>query len=98
MDVFRRSEDIPTHLDDILAAKPKAVWFQSGIRNDEVAERLAQAGSIVVQDDVDGGPPKIHSSPLVPFYLPAASGPWHNETTDPIQAVSEGFSAGLLQP
>ena len=50
VDVFRRSEDIPPHLDDILAKMPKAVWFQSGIRNDEAAERLARAGIKVVQD------------------------------------------------
>ena len=50
VDVFRRAEDIPAHLEDILAKKPKAVWFQSGIRNDEVAEQLAQAGIKVVQD------------------------------------------------
>lgn len=50
VDVFRRAEDINGHLEDILAAKPKAVWFQSGIRNDAVAEKLAQAGIKVVQD------------------------------------------------
>ncbi|GAB3262080.1 CoA-binding protein [Larkinella harenae] len=49
VNVFRRSEDIPAHVDDILAKKPKAVWFQSGIRNDEVARQLAQAGILVVQ-------------------------------------------------
>ncbi len=49
VDVFRRSEDIPKHLEDILAKRPKAVWFQSGIRNDTVAETLAQAGIQVVQ-------------------------------------------------
>ena len=50
VDVFRRSEDVPQHLDDLLAAKPKAVWLQSGIRNDAVAEQLARAGIQVVQD------------------------------------------------
>jgi predicted CoA-binding protein len=50
LNVFRRSEDIPKHTDDILAVKPKAVWFQLGIRNDEVAEKLAEAGIKVVQD------------------------------------------------
>jgi predicted CoA-binding protein len=50
VDVFRRSHDINGHLDDILAKKPKAVWFQSGIRNDPVAEKLAKAGIQVVQD------------------------------------------------
>ena len=50
VNVFRRSEDIPKHTEEILAKKPKAVWFQLGIRNDEVAEKLARAGIKVVQD------------------------------------------------
>lgn len=50
VDVFRRPADIPAHLDDLIAARPFAVWFQSGIRNDEAAERLAKAGIHVVQD------------------------------------------------
>ena len=50
LNVFRRSEDIPQHKQEILAKRPKAVWFQLGIRNDEVAEELAAAGIKVVQD------------------------------------------------
>ena len=50
VDVFRRPQDIPAHVDDILAKRPKAVWFQSGIRHDAVAEQLARAGIEVVQD------------------------------------------------
>ncbi len=50
VDVFRRAEDIPQHLDDILAKRPRAVWFQQGIRNDAVAKVLAGAGITVVQD------------------------------------------------
>ena len=50
VDVFRRSQDIPPHVDDILAKRPKAVWLQSGIRHDAVAEQLARAGIEVVQD------------------------------------------------
>lgn len=50
VDVFRRAQDIPAHLDDLLAAKPRAVWFQLGIRNDAAAEILARAGIQVVQD------------------------------------------------
>lgn len=50
VDVFRRSADVTLHLDDLLAAKPRAVWLQSGIRNDAVAEALARAGIKVVQD------------------------------------------------
>ena len=49
VDVFRRPGDIDQHVDDILAKKPKAVWFQLGIRNDAAAERLASAGIQVVQ-------------------------------------------------
>ena len=50
VDVFRRPPDINGHVDDILAKKPKAVWFQSGIRNDAAAQTLAKAGIKVVQD------------------------------------------------
>lgn len=50
VNVFRRSHDVPPHVDDILAKKPRSVWMQSGIRNDEAAERLARAGIDVVQD------------------------------------------------
>jgi len=50
VNVFRRSEDVPPHVEDILGKKPKAVWLQSGIRNAVVAETLAKAGIKVVQD------------------------------------------------
>jgi uncharacterized protein len=50
VNVFRRSQDVPGHLDDLLAKRPKAVWMQSGISHPEVAESLAQAGILVVQD------------------------------------------------
>jgi predicted CoA-binding protein len=50
VNVFRRSADIPAHLDDIIAKRPKSVWFQLGIVNDEAAERLAREGIEVVQD------------------------------------------------
>lgn len=50
VDVFRRPQDLAPHLDDILAAKPTAVWLQSGIRNDAFAGQLAREGIFVVQD------------------------------------------------
>ena len=50
VNVFRRSQEVPPHVEDILAKKPKAVWLQSGIRNDAAAETLAKAGIKVVQD------------------------------------------------
>jgi predicted CoA-binding protein len=50
VNVFRRSQDVPPHVEDIVAKMPKAVWLQSGIRNDAAAETLAKAGIKVVQD------------------------------------------------
>ena len=51
VDVFRRPEHLPGHLDDILAMKPhpRVVWFQLGIRNDDAAAKLEAAGITVVQ-------------------------------------------------
>lgn len=50
VNVFRRPIDIPQHVDDIIAKKPRSVWFQLGIRNEDAAEKLARAGIDVVQD------------------------------------------------
>jgi len=50
VDVFRRPADIPAHVEDLKALRPRAVWFQSGIRHDEAARALAAAGILVVQD------------------------------------------------
>lgn len=50
VDVFRLPSALAGHLDDLLAARPKAVWLQSGIRHDGFAEALARAGIAVVQD------------------------------------------------
>ncbi|MBC7843064.1 MAG: CoA-binding protein [Gemmatimonadaceae bacterium] len=50
VEIFRRPADIPQHLDDILAIRPKMVWMQLGIRHEQVAEALARAGIDVVQD------------------------------------------------
>ena len=50
VNVFRRPVDISPHVDDIITKKPKSVWFQLGIRNDQAAEKLARAGIDVVQD------------------------------------------------
>ncbi len=50
VDVFRLPSALPGHLDDLLAAKPRAVWLQTGIRDDAFAVALAEAGMLVVQD------------------------------------------------
>jgi predicted CoA-binding protein len=50
VNVFRRSQDVAAHLQDILEKQPKAVWMQLGIRDDEVAKQLVAAGIDVVMD------------------------------------------------
>lgn len=50
LDVFRKPQDLPPHRDDIIAARPRTVWLQSGIRHDAFAQDLLAAGIDVVQD------------------------------------------------
>lgn len=50
VNVFRRDTDIPKHVDEIIEAKPKSVWMQLGIRNDEAAAQFAREGIQVVQN------------------------------------------------
>ncbi len=50
LDVFRRPQDIPAHVPDILELRPEVVWLQSGITNPEVEEQLAREGIKVVSD------------------------------------------------
>jgi predicted CoA-binding protein len=48
--LFRRPTDVPRHLEEILAHRPRVVWMQLGIRHDAVAEALTRAGIDVIQD------------------------------------------------
>lgn len=52
VDVFRHPRFLPSHVPDFLAMRPapKLVWFQLGIREDQVASQLIAAGIEVVQD------------------------------------------------
>lgn len=50
VNVFRRPQDLAAHVDDLIAARPRAVWMQLGIADAAVAERLARAGIDVVQN------------------------------------------------
>jgi hypothetical protein len=52
IEIFRRPQYLPGHAQEILALpwRPRAVWFQLGIRNDAAAEALARTGIQVVQD------------------------------------------------
>lgn len=50
LNVFRRSQDVSQHVEAILEKKPKSVWLQLGIWNDDAAEAWAKAGIKVVQN------------------------------------------------
>lgn len=52
VDVFRRSESVGDHIADILAMKPrpKVVWMQLGITNEDAARTLEAAGITVIQN------------------------------------------------
>lgn len=50
--LFRRSQDVMPHAEEAvnMQPRPKAAWMQSGIINMEAAEKMAQAGILVVMD------------------------------------------------
>jgi uncharacterized protein len=50
VDVFRRPSALAAHVEDLLSARPRAVWFQLGIRDDAVAKILESHGIEVIQD------------------------------------------------
>lgn len=50
VNVFRKSEDIPFLIDDIMAVNPKCLWIQLGIRNDSAVKPVIDNNIIVVQD------------------------------------------------
>ena len=52
VNIFRRSEAVVDHVDEILAMHPppQSVWMQLGIRNAEATRRLEKEGIHVVQD------------------------------------------------
>ena len=50
VDVFRRSESLPEVVDDVLAARPGALWLQLGCVDEAGARRARDAGLTVVMD------------------------------------------------
>jgi len=50
VNVFRRSEAIPEIIPDVLAVKPKVLWLQTGIYNDEAVQPVIDAGIETIQD------------------------------------------------
>ncbi|MBW1885663.1 MAG: CoA-binding protein [Deltaproteobacteria bacterium] len=52
VNIFRASENVPGHVDEILALdpRPRAVWMQLGIHHGPSARRLREAGILVLHD------------------------------------------------
>lgn len=50
VDVFRRTEDLPSVVADSIDVGAKAVWFQLGLEHTGAAETAAEAGLDVVQN------------------------------------------------
>lgn len=50
VDVFRRSEDIPEIIPDVLEKNPKVLWLQLGIRNDEAVQPVIEKGITTIQN------------------------------------------------
>lgn len=50
VDVFRRGEDLPEVVEDGLASRAPAFWFQLDCVNEDAARRAQRAGAAVVMD------------------------------------------------
>lgn len=50
VNVFRRPEQIVPHAEEAIRHQPRVFWMQLGIKNEEAAKRLLDAGIDVVMD------------------------------------------------
>ncbi len=50
VNIFRRAEEVPAVVESAIRIGVKVVWMQSGIENEEAAERARAAGLAVIED------------------------------------------------
>ncbi len=50
VNVFRKSDDIPEIIPEVLEKNPKSLWLQQGIRNDMAVKPVVEKGILTIQD------------------------------------------------
>jgi predicted CoA-binding protein len=50
VDIFRRSEEVISIVEEAIKVRAKAIWMQEGVINEEAAARAREAGLMVVMD------------------------------------------------
>ena len=50
VDIFRRAEEVPAIVEEVIKMGAKAVWMQEGVINKQAAARAKEAGLLVVMD------------------------------------------------